>query len=392
MNNLSENPKHHFSVWCQENVFTPHIVEGTSLLQEALDFYLLSIYQKLDLSRLLASPVSTTELTEKLGYVDSAHLTLEALLDRLSSRYQFVQRDVKESKVFFSHIGPTPQPARDIEDIRSEMARLGEDYLAPLEFLQFGFDVWNRALSDDPDYLDAMLSGRESENQELWFRATNTDPLQNVHGIMGAKAIDMLLPRGRILEIGGGTGNGIRNLFQHLDSKNELTRIEHYHFTDISAKFIMGTRHEIRENYPNVSTDWRFADLNKPLSEQKIPQNSFDLIYAVNAAHVAKDIVGFLKSCKATLKPGGRILFAERIRLTPRDMAPRELTLNLSVYHRTAAIRNHDYRPVHCYLSPENWLKVFELAGFKDGDIWPDIDALSESFPNQYAAIVTAVA
>jgi hypothetical protein len=72
-------------------------------------------------------------------------------------------------------------------------------------------------------------------------------------------------------------------------------------------------------------------------------------------------------------------------------MAPRELALNLSIYHRTAAVRNDDYRPMHCYLSPDNWIRIFELAGFKNAEIWPDFAALGDQFPDQYAAVVTAV-
>ena len=389
---MSAELKQQFTQWCEDTLFTPELIKAAALLQEALDWHLLALYRQLGLAQRLADAKTPEALAAELEYVDSASITLEAMLDRLSARYDFVTRTESGGTPSFAHSGVTATPARDLADITGDMQKLGDDYVYPLEFLQFGADVWEKALKDDPDFLDAILSGRESENQELWFRATNTDPLQNVHGIMGAKAIDLLWPRGRILEIGGGTGNGIRNLLRHLADKGELDRVEHYHFTDISAKFIMGTRHEIRADYPDVSTDWRFADLNKPLAEQKVPQADFDLIYAVNAAHVAKDLVGFLKSCRETLKPGGRVLFAERIRLTPRDMAPRELSLNLSVYHRTAAIRNADYRPVHCYLAPQNWLRVFELAGFRDAEIWPDIESISHGFPDQYAAIVTAVA
>ncbi|MCZ6559760.1 MAG: class I SAM-dependent methyltransferase, partial [Gammaproteobacteria bacterium] len=268
----------------------------------------------------------------------------------------------------------------------------GQDYLTTLEFLQFGDDKFEYALREDPEFLDRILSGREAEWEELWFRATNTDPLQNVHGIMGAVAIDKLFDSGDILEIGGGTGNGIRNLFSHLSDKNELDRVRQYIFTDISQKFIMSTRREIRADYPDVDTEWRFVDLNVPINQQKIGDGSIDLIYAVNAAHVAKDIIAFLRSCRKTLRPGGRVLFAERIRLTEKDMAPRELALNLSIYHRTAALRNDKHRPMHCYLSPKNWLNVLDQAGYGNAEIWPDLDALNDYFPDQYAAVITAVA
>ncbi|MDJ0938979.1 MAG: class I SAM-dependent methyltransferase [Woeseiaceae bacterium] len=384
--------KEAFTAWCRDELFTAELIEAADLMQQALDLHLVSIYEKLGFAELLSEPRSPGDVVDALGYVESADRTIEAVLERLASRFEFVVRSSDGATTQFSHAGEIPASPASLEDIHAAMAKLGDEYVASLEFLAFGEDKFEYALRDDPDFLDKILSGRESEYQELWFRATNTDPLQNVHGIMGAVAIDMLFDRGRILEIGGGTGNGIRNLFKHLAAKSELDRVESFVFTDISQKFIMTTRREIRTDYPDVDTEWRFADLNVALADQKIEPASVDLIYAVNAAHVAKDIVAFLESCRSTLKPGGRVLFAERIRLTPRDMAPRELALNLSIYHRTAAIRNDDYRPMHCYLSPENWVRVFELAGFSNAEVWPDIGALADAFPNQYAAIVTATA
>jgi len=381
-----------FTSWCQKQLFTNEIIEAAALLQQALDVHLLNIYRRLNLTEHLQDATTPEQLAAILGYVDSASITLDAVLERLTARFDFITKSSSGDSFAFRQTAALPDAPVKLVELREKISAIGEEYLATLEFLQFGDEKFEFSLRDDPDFLDRILSGREPEFEDLWFRATNVDPLQNVHGIMGAAAIDALFEKGDILEIGGGTGNGIRNLFRHFAKKSEMHRVERYLFTDISQKFIMSSRKEIRTDYPDTVTDWRFADLNVPLAEQKIPPNSIDLIYAVNAAHVAKDIVSFLKSCKETLRPDGRVLFAERIRLAARDMAPRELALNLSIYHRTAAIRNSTYRPMHCYLSPDNWLKVFEEAGFKEGEIWPDIAAMAPQFPDQYAAIVTAVA
>ncbi|NOX69208.1 MAG: class I SAM-dependent methyltransferase [Gammaproteobacteria bacterium] len=388
---MQDDMRKAYTQWCRDVLFAEDIVKASALLQQALNAHLLAIYSRLGFKNHLRAPTSPQELSGKLGYVESAHITLDAVLERLSSRYAFVARTLVGNAVKYHHVNNVPNHAGSLEQIREKVSELGEEYLTTLEFLQFGDDHFEYALKDDPDFLDRILSGREPEWEDLWFRATNIDPLQNVHGVMGAVAIDGMFDAGDILEIGGGTGSGIRNLFRHLGAKNELDRIHKYTFTDISQKFIMSTRQEIRKAYPDVNTDWRFADLNIPLQQQKIEKESVDLIYAVNAAHVAKDIVAFLKSARDTLRPGGRVLFSERIRLTPTDMAPRELTLNLSIYHRTAAIRNPDYRPMHCYLSPDNWIRVLKLAGFREAEFCPDLDKLEEGFPDQYAAIVTAV-
>ena len=84
------------------------------------------------------------------------------------------------------------------------------------------------------------------------------------------------------------------------------------------------------------------------------------------------------------------VMFAERIRRHPRLMAPREVSLNLSIYHRTAAKRNSDYRPMHCYLTPANWERVLELAGFSDYMVCPNLELIGETFPQQYASVVMA--
>jgi hypothetical protein len=80
-------------------------------------------------------------------------------------------------------------------------------------------------------------------------------------------------------------------------------------------------------------------------------------------------------------------VFAERVRLRGHEMAPRELTLNLSRYHRCAAERTA-YRPMHCYLAPAHWHDVLGRAGFSRCDVLPDLDAVGAEFPEQYAAVV----
>ena len=111
---------------------------------------------------------------------------------------------------------------------------------------------------------------------------------------MGARAIRELFEGGTVLEIGGGTGNGIRHLFDSLQEDDALDTIEEYVFTDISVQFMMGTRKMVAARYPSARCAWKFVDINEPLTAQKIEPESVDLIYGVNAAHVAKDIVAFL--------------------------------------------------------------------------------------------------
>lgn len=375
-----------FTAWCQAELFTTEVIRATAILNRYCDLLLAGVYRALNLGPLLCEAKTGPEIAAALGFVESAAITMTAMLSRSAERGGFVVAVDHDGVLRFEHRRDPEDPSAELARLRAEMGTLGEDYSAALEFLDFGAEHFSEALKDDPDFMDRMLSGRDAKFQELWNRATNVDPLQDLHGRMGARAILELFERGRILEIGGGTGNGIRHLFATFDSAGALDRIDDYLFTDISQRFILGTRKEIKKKHPTISCDWRHLDINHPFEAQKIGPSSVDLIYGVNAAHVAKDIVGFLEQCRATLRPGGRVVFAERIRINPLEMAPRELTLNLSVYHRSAAERTDD-RPMHCYLAPQNWMTVLDKAGF-EAVILPDLEAMKAHFPDQYAAVV----
>src|SRR2546425_1472790 len=340
-----------FTRWCEDEVYTPAIRRGTTILERACDLHLSDLYRQLGFAARLATPRTARELSDGLGFEASGHIAVEALLTRLAERTGVVSVEPGPPALFQAR-ADAPDGTAELAALRSMMAGLGPGFTAALEFLDFGRANFVTALRDDPGMMDRVLSGADADRYPLWVRATNADPMQDLHGQMGAGAVAELFPGGTILEIGGGTGNGIRHLFDVLQARGTLDRVERYVFTDVSPRFILGTWRSIREAYPSVACDWKYLDINKPFSSQGIQPDSVDLIYGVNAAHVAKDMVGMLRDCRAALRPGGRVVFAERVRKRPSEMAARELTLNLSRYHRTAAQRHSAYRAAHAYLSP----------------------------------------
>jgi SAM-dependent methyltransferase len=376
-----------FTCWCLAELFSPTMIRAAALLERACDLHFKNLFRQ-HLAERLKVPKTAVELTEELGYTDSASIALEALLLRLSDRTELVRADATSGSVRFQRKQQGADTSADLEEVRRQFKSLGAGYSAAMDFLDFGAQHFVTALKDDPEFMDRVLSGRDARFQQLWDRATNEDPLQDAHGRMGAKVVEEVFDRGRILEIGGGTGNGARHLMSHFESLGRLHCLDPYIFTDMSLSFILTTRHKMLRSYPSTRIEWRRLDINRPFEEQGFPPQSVDLIYGVNAAHVARDVIGFLRECHAALTKRGKVVFAERVRLRGTEMAPRELTLNLSTYHRTAAIRNPEYRPMHCYLTPSGWLRVLELAGFRQSQLLPEMEALTDMFPNQYAAVV----
>ena len=379
-----------FTRWCEKEIFTPTMRRAAHLMERAADLHLIQVYRRLDLATRLAQPKTPRQLADELAFVPSAGITLDAMLWRLASRTPHVRLAGPESDPRYVAASDPEDPSAELLLVWAEIQQLGPGFDAAREFIEFGATRFEEALRDDPDLMDRMLSGREPRFQDLWHRATNADPLQDVHGVLGAKAVCTLFKTGTILEIGGGTGNGIRHLFDLMARKKVLNRIDRYIFTDISQSFVLDTKHEIQQDYPEVATSWRFMDINRPFGKQKFGKESVDLIYGVNAAHVARDIRSFLRECHDALKPGGKVIFSERIRNHPRSMAPREVTLNLSVYHRTAAQSDQDWRGSHCYLTAEKWTEALHAAGFSTTLICPDLNRMRKRFPECYAGVVIA--
>ncbi|HET6584991.1 MAG TPA: class I SAM-dependent methyltransferase [Nannocystaceae bacterium] len=372
-----------------DELFDDTFCEAVELQNQYCDLLLQRLWLDLDLGRRLTRPKTAAELAAELDFVASADVTLDAMLRRLSRRVGIVQVVAGAPLRFVARDVPA-DPTAALALARESMADLGDEWPTALELMDFGADHFVLALRDDPEFMDRILSGREPEHADMWHRATNADPLQDIHGRLGGRVLDELFDGGTIVEIGGGTGNGIRNFFASLELHDRLDAVDKYVFTDISNRFLMGTRKEISRRWPGVTTDWKFLDINDPMGDAKIPAGDIDVIYGVNAAHVAKDIVGFLRSCRDVLRPGGRVAFSERIRWIPDGMAPRELALNLSIYHRTAAEKSLA-RPLHCYLHPEGWRRVLVDAGLTEIEIIPDLEHMAGRMREPYAAVVTAV-
>ena len=294
-----------FEIWCRDELFTLSMIRATALLECACDLHLSELYRSLGLASHLETAKTSSQLASELGYVESADIALEAMLLRLANRLGLVRVDFGcKSPRFIAARAGANQSAK-LEAVRRDLAALGDGYAAAMKFLDFGAQNFVRSLRDDPDFMDRVLVGRERAFLPIWHRATNQDPLQDVHGKMGARLIDQIFDRGNVLEIGGGTGNGIRHLLRLFADHRCLSRLESYVFTDISLPFILGTKQEISKAYPTVNTQWRCLDINKPFRQQRLSPESFALIYGVNAAHIARDTVKFLQECHATTSSWG---------------------------------------------------------------------------------------
>lgn len=109
----------------------------------------------------------------------------------------------------------------------------------------------------------------------------------------------------RILEVGAGTGGTTERLLPLLRELN----IAEYCYTDVSKAFLMHAEERYRPRLPALTT--AILDITKPLAQQSVATNRYDVVVAANVLHATPDIRQTLRNCKATMKNEGLLLLNE---------------------------------------------------------------------------------
>ena len=92
---------------------------------------------------------------------------------------------------------------------------------------------------------------------------------------------------------------------------------------------------------------------------------------------------------RETLKPGGAAVFSECVRPFEGQPIYVEFVFNF-LENFTGVATDAATRPNHGFLTPDNWRKAFEKAGFEKPEILPDVDALARHYDSFFVAAVTA--
>ncbi|KAJ6103160.1 hypothetical protein N7486_005587 [Penicillium sp. IBT 16267x] len=117
-----------------------------------------------------------------------------------------------------------------------------------------------------------------------------------------------------ILEIGGGTGSFTAEVLSVLAPEEDATRanISTYTFTDISPGFF----EKAKRRFQAWGDIMSFQPLNieKNPFDQGFEEGSYDLIFAGNVIHAAKNLHTALRNLRSLLRPGGQLIMQEGIR------------------------------------------------------------------------------
>jgi SAM-dependent methyltransferase len=190
-------------------------------------------------------------------------------------------------------------------------------------------------------------------------------------------AAELLKPDSVVLEVGAGTGAATRRLLARVPEGVPAS----YVYTDISPVFLQTGK----KRFPDARfVEYKTFNMNVPPQEQGFEAGSFDLIYGVNALHVASDLPASLAYLRTMLKPSGRLLIGEGSPPDARRMWRPDLLFGLLEGWWNVEL-DPVLRPRPGWLMPGDWRALFESAGFANVCALPGEDYFGS---NCYGGIV----
>jgi SAM-dependent methyltransferase len=303
-------------------------------------------------------------------------------------------------------------------DVRREGDRFVADFAAPLPPLAeiraealalepsaaAAYAIVDRCSEGASDFVSGKVTGEAVlfalSALNLWFDYfSNQNYLYEINNRLAALVLaDELAkrpatdraPRRRVTEFGGGSGSAALALLDEVESRGGSPGIGgpvDYVFTELIAAFLRRGERAIKGRLPEGWTlAARSVDLEKPLTEQGFEEGSLAAAWALNTFHVVRDLEDTLGRALRLLEPGGALVLGECIRPFPDQVLYTEFVFDFLTNFRD--VKTGPNRSGHGFLTPEEWKRSFEAAGFIDVRIVPDILELRDVYPKFFTAAV----
>ncbi len=215
------------------------------------------------------------------------------------------------------------------------------------------------------------------ESMALWPRYFSNENLSYaaINALGAAAVASATSKRLRVLEVGAGCGSGTLALLEAI-----APWVESYVMTEVSPRFLKLGSDAVRERFPEVPLSVKRVDVNRPLPEQGV-ERGFDLVYAVNTLHCARDLLASLRELRLALGPGGLLVLAEAIRPTPGFPVPIEYVFQLTNEFQTF-VREPGIRESGGFLYWEDWRRALERSGFERVRFVPELERAIRAYPS----------
>ncbi len=374
-----------FEKWYLNELFSSKIRDVWKLT----DYYLLklifNILEESSIIQLLNSPISVNNIMEYKNYPKKVYSSIQWMLNRLALDGYITKTDnVNEILYYLTN----KEMDFNLDEIKEKAFKMAPESVSAFNMLKLITDNYN-------DYLNGKKNGIEiifsSENINITNEYYRNNLFYNVHNIAGAKILNWEIDKRKnpvVLEVGGGLGGGTKEFLQQRYNESKNIFNFYYYFTDIANKMLRETKKEILKITDNIDNfNFQKLNFNNDLKEQGCKENSFDIIWGVNAIHVANDLRFTLNEFYKALKPGGTLIVCETVRPIGNQMIQQEILLNTIDDYWDVKI-DKEIRPRHGFMEWTNWIKALETIGFSNVKTVPDMKYLQEKYDNCYVAVI----
>ena len=299
-----------------------------------------------DLELLQRSPEPIDRLAARVGATDEALYLVHAVLDILATA-GFARRTDQGCH----RVDPWP---RDRSQEIQDRARQACPEAVPT------FDMIERCRARGAEFVTGRTPGLAAifPHGDLtpWERLHNEDRVMSIYADLVAPALRATVARGmRILEVGGGVGAVLGRCASLL----EATDISEYRFTDVGRVFLQAAERRFG------TAPWlRFApfDIDRPLEDQRVMPEEFDVVVAVNVLHVARDLGFSLRELRKVLRPGGALILGEGS--PPNDHDRWHLDVVFGFLRGWWDVRVDDLRRRPGFMTPSAWERALRACGY----------------------------
>lgn len=355
------------------DLFNEGLYQSIELIDQYCIDLALDLLRRLNISPLLNRWCSCQEIVNKLAFDGQFLNPLNWLLNLLASD-DLLDRQ-QQGAVYYYRINDPLRPPQ-LAELRAIGLDIDPGNAATLDLLDTAAGVY-------PSIAQGKTSGEEAlfgaGNAGLWFSYFNNhNSLYAINNWIAAHAAAQRLTTKshlRILEIGAGAGSASEALLSVFMQENLIEHIDRYVITEPSPFFRRRAERMLKRKFPDLPLEFRAMDMNKAWSQQDMDPACFDLVYAVNALHVAYDLAFTIHQAHSTLASGGWLIAGESMRPTANQPIHAELIFQI-LDSFNDVMTDAEIRPDPGFLSPQQWQQAFRLSGFKHIELTPDLEKI----------------
>jgi SAM-dependent methyltransferase len=359
------------------SLFSEQLYQSIELMERYSIELAVDLVRRLDLIEALGTWGSAEEICRALSFQPRFRFALGWILERLVETDCIeARRDGETRRHRISHAPWQPE----LGLFRAAALRIHPGNAASLDLLDCAANLYPAVARGEASAEQHLFS---PERIPLWLNYFRNDNLTYAvnNWVTAVLAADCLDTRAniRILEIGAGAGSGSETLLRWFEERGLLPRIERYLITEPNAFFRRRAERELAKQYVDLPLEWGALDINARWNTQGIAPGEFDLVFAVNVLHIAKDLLFSLSQARSALASDGWLVIGECLRPYPNQPIYPELMFQV-LESFTDVDLTPDIRPNPGFLTPEQWRRAFARVGFANVKAEPEIETIREFY------------